>query len=172
MIGIILIVTIAIIGIFLLSKNIQEGFYEPSNYPERLDATEHARPLTKRYDDEYFGKYYYQFQNRDQIRKVMPMIAPLQMLREATEHMLLLENSLFRQEQDITTQHFTDVERAIETAIKLDNKHQLYQGIAKPLLKQIQVQKAAYLTHEPPQLIAQQIRRIRQYISGKLYTFH
>lgn len=85
--------------------------------------------------------------------------------------MLLLENSLFKKEQDKTTKYFIDIEKTIELAIKVD-KDGIYQHLSKPWLKQIQVQKQAYLTHEPPQMIAQQIRRMRQIISPKLYTYY
>lgn len=70
-------IVIALLALFLLSKHIQEGFYLPSQHPHLLDATENSKFLAKRYDDEYFGKYYYHFQNRHPMQKVLPMIKPL-----------------------------------------------------------------------------------------------
>ena len=85
--------------------------------------------------------------------------------------MKLLEHSLFKDEQDITTQQFLIVEKFISKAENLDKRHQHYSKLIKPLSKQIIVLKEAYLTHEPPRLIAQQVRRLRQLVSGQLYIY-
>ena len=162
----IIIIIIIIITVIFIRKQ-REGFYDPSKHPELKDATDHAKFFAKRYNDEYFGKYYYHFKNQ----KPIPNNPSIYLLKQAAYHMRLLSTSLLKDEKDKTTKQFLVIEHLINEASSFDRKTQHYTQLIKPLSKKIISLKEAYLTNEVPQVIAQQVRKLRHFVSSQIYIY-